>query len=122
MSFGSTLIELRMERGIYQKELATHLKVSIGTISNYEKDRHIPDLNTLCKLADYFDVPIDYLLGRTRFRYNLEALSDSFTDNYTISDLVNTSLELSPQNKRALTDYIELLKLREPNDSDLSSE
>lgn len=117
MSFGCILTKLRTERGIYQKELATYLKVSIGTISNYEKDRHFPDPNTLCKLADYFGVTVDYLLGRTNFRYDLELLCRPFTEKYTISDLVNTSLDLSPQHKYAVAEYVEMLKQREQTES-----
>lgn len=117
MNFGSILTELRMERNVYQKELASHLKVSIGTISNYEKNRHFPDPETLCKIADYFGVSTDYLLGRTKFRYNPDLLCRPLTERYTISDLVNTSLELSAKHKLALTEYVELLKLSEQTKS-----
>lgn len=113
MEIGQVLAELRTEKGIYQKELAVYLNVSIGTISNYEKGIHYPDLNTLCKLADYFGVTTDYLLSRTEYRYNPETLSRSLTKDYTISDLVNTTLELSPKDLNSMIDYIELLKLRQ---------
>lgn len=43
MNFGDTLFQLRTERGIYQKQLAEYLTVSIGTISNYENGVHCPD-------------------------------------------------------------------------------
>lgn len=113
MSFGSTMIRLRSEKGIYQKELAAYLKVSIGTVSNYEKDRHFPDQATLCKIAEFFGVTVDYLLGRNSFRYNPEELCRPFTDNYTISDFINISLELSPNHRNALIEYARLLKLQE---------
>ena len=64
MELGKTLRELRMEKNILQKELAVYLQVSMGTISNYENDVHSPDPETLCKLADFFDVSLDYMLGR----------------------------------------------------------
>ncbi len=59
------LKQLRTEKGIYQKELADYLHVSIGTVSNYEQCIHSPNLDTLCKLADFYNVSVDYLLGRT---------------------------------------------------------
>lgn len=65
MNFGEKLFKLRTERGIYQKELAEYLEVSIGTISNYENGVHYPDLATLCKFAEYFHVSTDYLLDLT---------------------------------------------------------
>lgn len=117
MELGQNITDLRTERGLYQKELAAILKVSVGTISNYEKGRHYPDPATLCKLADFFGVTADYLLGRTPYRHSAQSLSRPFTDTYSVADLLNTSLELSPQNKRALTDYVELLKLRQKADN-----
>ena len=65
MTTGRILTELRKEKEIGQKELAVYLNVSVGTVSNYENDVHSPDLSTLCKLADFFGVTTDYLLGRT---------------------------------------------------------
>lgn len=47
MNFGEKLYRLRVERGIYQKQLAAYLHVSVGTISNYENGIHSPDLKTL---------------------------------------------------------------------------
>ncbi len=117
MDFGQILTELRTERGIYQKELAVQLKVSIGTISNYENNVHFPDLSTLCKLADFFGVTTDYLLGRTRYRYNPQNLNQQLTKDYTVADLVNTTLELSPKNVTSMLDYVELLRIRQRSES-----
>ena len=77
-SFGEILASLREERGIYQKELAAILKVSVGTISNYENNIHFPDQEALIQLADFFGVTTDYLLGRTPYRYSLETLNQEF--------------------------------------------
>ena len=112
MSFGELLVKLRTEKKIFQKELASYLNVSIGTISNYENGIHTPDLATLCRLADYFNVSTDYLLGRTEFAYDLSFLNKRIAVNYTISDIANTTLELTPNNISSLLDYLELLKLR----------
>lgn len=117
MSFGNILTQLRQEQNVVQKELAKYLNVSIGTISNYEKNKHFPDPTTLCKLADFFGVSVDYLLGRTNFRYDSQTLSRPFTKSYTVSDIMNTSLELSPKNKRALAEYIDMLRRLEEAES-----
>lgn len=87
-SFGEILASLREERGIYQKELAAILKVSVGTISNYENNIHFPDQEALIQLAEYFDVTIDYLLGRTPYRYNPEVLRQECVPGTTVSDVV----------------------------------
>lgn len=113
MDFGQILTELRTEKGVYQKELAVHLNVSIGTISNYENNVHYPDLETLCQLADFFGVTTDYLLGRTQYRYNPQTLNQYLTQNYTVADLINTTLELSPKNLNSMMDYLELIQMRQ---------
>ena len=57
--------ELREAKGIQQKELAIDLNVSQPTISDWESGRKVPSAKSTQKLADYFGVTIDYLLGRT---------------------------------------------------------
>ena len=113
MNFGEILTSLREERGIYQKELAAILKVSVGTISNYENNVHFPDQEALIQLADYFGVTTDYLLGRTSYRYNLELLNQEYAPGITISDLINTMRNYNYQNMNSLLDYMELLQLRQ---------
>ena len=54
---------LRKKMNIGQKELAAFLNVSVGTISNYENGVHSPDMETLIKIADFYDVSTDRLLG-----------------------------------------------------------
>ena len=56
--------ELRERAGKQQKELAIDLGVSQPTVSDWESGRKIPSAKSTSKLADYFQVPIDYLLGR----------------------------------------------------------
>ncbi len=109
MDIGQTITRLRIERNIYQKELAAYLKVSIGTVSNYEKGHHSPDLETLCRIAEFFGVTTDYLLGRTNYRYDPAALNRPVCMGYTMSDVVNTFLELTPSSASKAIDYAKLL-------------
>ena len=60
--FGEILMQLRQEKHLSQAELGHIIYVSGGTISNYEKGVHYPDVEKLVRLADYFNVSIDYLL------------------------------------------------------------
>ncbi len=110
MNIGQKITKLRVEKGIYQKELAVYLNLSIGTISNYEQGVHYPDLNTLCKIATFFNVTTDYLLDRTDYRCSPETLGRRLTKNYTVADLVNTTLELSPQDINSMIDFVKFLK------------
>ena len=59
------LKRLRKERNISQLKLATDLNMNQNTISRYENMEREADYEILIKFADYFDVSLDYLLGRT---------------------------------------------------------
>ena len=59
------LKELRKSRGISQQRLAIELNTTQNTISRYETGESEADYATLIAIADYFNVSIDYLLGRT---------------------------------------------------------
>lgn len=59
------LKELRKKRKISQLKLAIDLQLNQNAISRYETGVREADYATLIKIADYFDVSIDYLLGRT---------------------------------------------------------
>lgn len=59
------LKELRKSRGISQIKLAIDLNTNQNTISRYETGEREPGINELIKIADYFNISIDYLLERT---------------------------------------------------------
>jgi transcriptional regulator with XRE-family HTH domain len=62
--FGEQLKKLRKLRGISQYDLADRLGFTRGQIANYEQGKRQPDFETLQKIADFFEVSIDDLLGR----------------------------------------------------------
>ena len=59
------LKSLRKARKISQLKLAIDLNMNQNTISRYENMEREADYEALIKIADYFDVSLDYLLGRT---------------------------------------------------------
>ena len=62
--FGIRLRELRIQRKLSQKELSEELGVGRPTITQYETGSKKPSLKMVIKIADYFDMSIDYLIGR----------------------------------------------------------
>lgn len=58
------LIELRHKKGLLQRDVADAMNVVRCTYSYYERGKTNPPLDILIKLADYFGVTTDYLLGR----------------------------------------------------------
>lgn len=110
---GKTIAKLRMEKGIRQKDLSEVLSMSPSNISNYENGAYWPDLNTICRMADYFDVTTDYLLGRTDYRCPPEVLSQYVTTDYTVHNIVNTLLSLDAVSLSAAVKYVNYLKENE---------
>ena len=66
--FAERLKELRLENNLGQIELAEKLGVSKGAISLWENDIHEPLLSYIVKIAQFFDVSSDYLIGLEDFR------------------------------------------------------
>lgn len=62
---GMRLKEIRKARGISQLKLAMDLNTNQNTISRYETGEREPGIAELIKLADYFQISVDYLLERT---------------------------------------------------------
>lgn len=59
------LKEVRKLKKISQLKLAMDLNMNQNTISRYETGEREPGINELIKIADYFNISVDYLLGRT---------------------------------------------------------
>jgi len=62
---GKRLKELRESKKLTQKDLADQLGLTDATIGFYEAEKRNPPIDTLNRIADFFDVSVDYLLGRT---------------------------------------------------------
>ncbi len=57
--------EIREDRDLYQKDVANALKIKQQQYSEYEIGKRLIPINYLSDLADFYDVSIDYLLGKT---------------------------------------------------------
>ena len=57
--------DIRIAKGMTQKQVADDLELSVIAIQNYENLRRKPAYDILIALADYFDVSLDYLVGRS---------------------------------------------------------
>lgn len=65
--FAERLLELRKEKNISQAALAKQLDVSFAVVCYWETDRSEPTAPNIVKIADYFGVTTDFLLGRTDY-------------------------------------------------------
>jgi transcriptional regulator with XRE-family HTH domain len=81
------IAELRMSRHMTQDELAAKLGISRAALSHYEKGRREPDYETLIKIADLFQVSLDYIMCRTDDpRMHLSEEVRQFSDALELSD------------------------------------
>lgn len=60
---GERISELRRRRKMTQRQLADYLSVSLNSVSLYERNLSTPDDDTKIKIAELFDVSMDYLMG-----------------------------------------------------------
>lgn len=65
LKYGDRIALLREKRGLTQEELSNKIGISRAALSHYETNRREPDYETINKIANFFNVTIDYLLGRT---------------------------------------------------------
>lgn len=64
-SFASRVKELRISKGLTMEQLAKDIGSTRATISNFENEQKKPSLDMVIKLAEYFQVSLDYLVGST---------------------------------------------------------
>lgn len=100
IQFGEVLAELRKDRNLKQTELAAHLFVTPGTISNYENGISMPNIEMAIKIADYFHVSLDYLFGRVSAPISPEYFERNYAGSISIGELIS-KLETLPESDRS---------------------
>lgn len=67
VTFSTRLRELRNERGVSQQELGKLVNMSKMAVSHWESGHSEPSISQLILLSDFFEVTVDYLIGKTDF-------------------------------------------------------
>lgn len=113
--FSKNLTKLRKRANLTQYQLADKLGFSRGQIANYEQGKREPDYETLGKIADFFDIGIDELLGRQPKEKDIfdEADALMFSDK---EGFENLSEEEKEEIKRMLNDQLEYLIYKKRKD------
>ncbi|MGO4498849.1 helix-turn-helix domain-containing protein [Paenibacillus sp. 2RAB27] len=89
MEFSNRLKYLRNQKSMTQEQLGQKINVTKVSISGYENSNRTPDMETLQKIADFFEVSVDYLLGRSD-SVNNDGVGRAFyggADQYTEDEL-----------------------------------
>ena len=100
---------LREEIKLSQLELADKLNMSQQAISAYENNKREPDIETIKKLADFFNVSTDYLLGKTDNRNSTPLTEEEM-------GFVSQVKELEPAQKDFLKSVMKTLKEQKNKD------
>ncbi|WP_328805265.1 helix-turn-helix domain-containing protein [Paenibacillus albicereus] len=109
MTMGDRLRELRLSKNLSQEEVSRHIGITRSAYSHYEINNRQPVYETLMKLAAFFEVSLDYMIGGDQNQ------SDSQQLNKDTLDLLQTLNRMEPD-KRKL--YIEqMMKLLRQTES-----
>lgn len=109
--FGDMLSELRKDHNLTQQELGDIIFVTNGTISNYEKNNFIPAVDKIIMLADYFDVTVDYLLGRSTCNLSPSVLNEEIISGCTVGAFVRDYKCLDLERRRILSGIMQDMKM-----------
>jgi transcriptional regulator with XRE-family HTH domain len=132
--FTSRLKDLRSEKKLTQKELAENLNLTHSTISKYERGDLEPSNDVLLSISDFFDVSVDFLLGKTNDRYFGTSLArpkaiDAAEDLYRVDPDMLVQMcratNLPEQERQKIKEYSALLIekfLREKAEKEKSSD
>jgi len=105
-NIGKRIRTLRTEKQISQEALGNIVTVDKTTISGYETGRITPPLDIIVKMADYFGVSTDYLLGVTTCHVPISILTEKAWGNYTIGRFLEKYMSLDPNIKEAITTIV----------------
>lgn len=122
--FSRIITLLRKEKGVTQKQAAENLKVSQALLSHYEKGIRECGLEFVVRVADYYNVSCDYLLGRSAERSGLTLSVEDLPNAETNKDSVFRGSVLPTFNKKLITNSLNVLfgKLNDCPDKGLVGE
>lgn len=97
---------LRDGASVSQKQLAEAIGVSQQSINKYENHNIEPDIETLIRIADYFETSVDYLIGHTSIRRKIEKVT-AYELNEEESNIIEQFRKLSIKQRTCVTTVIE---------------
>lgn len=115
--FSENLKNLRKQKRLTGAKLAHKLNISHSTLASWETGRHIPHLADIIRLADFFEVSIDELLGRDVEITNvIESNNETFFENFF--NFLKKNEEFSEKDVEDIQLMIEFIKLRKKKKED----
>lgn len=115
MTFWERYYELCLENNTKPNPVAAQLGISTATVTRW-KNGSYPTAKYLQKLATFFNVSTDYLLGKTD-KKNEQTVPDELSASEELRKLIEESSTLSDEETRKVREYVELLKLKRNQES-----
>lgn len=129
--FRNIFKELRKAAGLSQAEMAKRLGISRSTVGMYETGQREPDFETLEVIADFFNVDVDYLIGRTNkttmlpnsvggYYLNAETaqMAQELFENKEMRILFSAARDAKPEDLKTAADVLMALKRKEGYNGD----
>ena len=101
--FAENLKQLRKAKGLTQTQFASEFNISAGTIAMWETGKRMPDTDMLKKIAQFFNVSIDYLLDNEK---SSPSTDEELSENDEIVILNRNAKKLSPEQQKLLNDVV----------------
>lgn len=115
-TIAKTLVNLRELNFYTQTDIARHLHLSSSTISHYEKGITVPPTEVIFRLAEFYNVTTDYILGRCASKTNLnDTYAVKLTSKMTIGDAVEIISQMNDSEKEHLAYFINLIGEKRKN-------
>lgn len=109
-TIAKTLVNLRELNFLTQIDIAQYLHLSSSTISHYEKGITVPPTEVIFRLAEFYNVTTDYILGRCASKTNLnDTYAVKLTSKMTIGDAVEIITKMNDAEREHLAYFIEVI-------------
>lgn len=105
------LKELRQEKDLLQKDIANYLNISTSAYGFYEQGKRTPDAEIMKKLSEFFNVSLDYLLGKTAIRESADEILSGKEPTVALHSDYEYD-ELPDEAKKEIENFIEYVKAK----------
>ncbi len=107
--FSEIIKDLRHRSHMTQRELAEELFISPGAISQYEKGRHMPSRETMERMAKFFSVSVDYLMGNSTNEDVERLMNEEYCSGVKTSEFLKLCMEVDKTQRAALLTVVKAL-------------
>lgn len=110
ITLGNRLKELREEKEISQQEFASIMNIGNSTLSQYESDKRTPNDDLKMKIAEFFNVSMDYLMGLTDIKEPADKIVKRGITTIALHNTDGYDDDLPPEAMKELEEYKDYLR------------